>query len=202
MEQILVLNRVNVGYSIPFEITKHIAKIVMKVGLFGYIGFITYNSIQINHQSQMIPIRIESKQSIDMIRTKKALIYLNAPTNKIDILSESIVHGASIVKVDPVLIAVLMSTESNFKPNAKSSMDYRGLMQTRTSTGLPATDTMHGCETLREKLQIANNDITTALTYYKGSNYLVKNKKKSKGYQQALEVLANYKKTLNNIQMV
>lgn len=202
MEQTLVYEKSNFNYKLVYEVSKYIVKSTIKIGLIGCIFYNTYLSIQTYNQKSMTPIRIESKQSLDMRRTKEALIYLKAPLKQIEILTESIIHGASIAKVDPVLIAVLMKTESEFKSTAKSSMGYKSLMQTPTSTGLSATDTMHGCEILKEKLMITKNDIPKALTLYKGSGWSIKNGVKSKGYEQALQVLSIYKKVIDKVSIV
>jgi hypothetical protein len=196
MEKVLEydLDVTKINSTVAVELGKAFIRTSFKVALMGFILLQTALTIKQYHQSLIVPFRVETQESLMSKRTTEALVLLNCPNEKIKTIRESIIQGAPIAGVDPVLLAVLMESESEFKLTARSPMGYKSLMQTPTSTGYVATDTMHGCDKLREKLALAKGDYVKALTWYKGSPALyLKNGKKSDGHKQALAVLTKYK---------
>lgn len=107
---------------------------------------------------------------------------------------EGIWLGAKSIRtkeIDPVLLVVLLHTESHGKIDAVSNKSYKGLMQTPTMTKIAEADIVHGAKILDTKLSwTAVNpgaDIRTALALYKGG-------KNPQAFRQADEVIALYKR--------
>lgn len=193
MEKILHLH---IESNVFIEFVKNLTNLIFKVALTIFVvnNILTTNT-QIN-QNRILPIKLESTETKDFKRTKEALIILNLPKEKVQQFTNSVIMGAKVAQVDPVLIVALMYTESSFKNNAKSSMGYQGLMQTPSKTGFTEVDIMHGSVILKEKLSISKGDIQQALTYYKGSKF----KKNTVGYKQANQVIALYNNLNHQIQ--
>ena len=87
--------------------------------------------------------------------------------------------------LDPVLLATLAYTESNFRIIATSPKGYKGIMQTPISEGDIHLDVLRGAKILQEKLRYAKGDLELALTLYKGG-------KNVEAKKQAKQVLAIY----------
>lgn len=83
-------------------------------------------------------------------------------------LARNIYTAAVDYQFDPIFIGTLILTESKFNPDAVSEKGYKGLMQTKTKTGYNDVDIRHGLAILKEKLEMANGDMETALMFYKG----------------------------------
>lgn len=131
------------------------------------------------------PIKVN--ESIIDKDVKASLIYLNVPKSKIQLMTNAVSTAARSTEISPLLIVALISTESNFKQNALSSKGYKGLMQTPFATmKWEEVDVLIGAKILKEKLYYANNDLTLALSLYKGGNNPVARK-------QALATLKLYK---------
>lgn len=212
MENVYALDAAKVAspnYGFMFHIAQELAATCVKVALVGIILYNIAGAITVHNQQQVIPVKIEqshppapaavrlTSEQIAWKRTTDALTLLECPTEKLRRFTQSCVLGAQVPNVDPVFIACLIKTESEFKPKARSSMGYKGVMQTPTATGYVEADTMHGCNKLQDHLQDTHGNLVNALTNYKGSprtmvrvhGRLVK----SEGYKQALAVLALYK---------
>lgn len=191
-----------VNLDLVWDVSKSIFTTITKAGLFVLVAFTVIKEIKTSNQQMFVPIGIESKESIDSKRLNEALVLLNCPKEKLTIIKDSIMLGAKAADVDPVLIAVLMSTESEFVVTAKSKMGYKGLMQTPSMTKRPAVDTVHGAVILKEKLVEAKGDYLLSLTRYKGSATIYKNGKMTVGAMQAKNVLDRYKKIVDTIKIV
>lgn len=203
MENVLILEEkksIVINKDITIALVKSFGLISLKICLVGLLGTNIYTTLNEYKSSQIIPVKIEKVDELK--RIKESLVILNCPPEKIQPLAESIHTGAKVAQVDPVLIAVLMATESEFSLTAKSKMGYKGLMQTPTSTKIAVVDTVHGAAILKDKLRIAKNDLLLGLTFYKGSSYTVKNGKKSDGYKQAQQVVATYNKVIDKMKTV
>jgi soluble lytic murein transglycosylase-like protein len=129
------------------ELVKVIGKIVIKVGLLGTIAYNIFVANAKFQEHRIIPVKLEETKTetvwlyrdrpeVELQETRKALLILNCPVEKIDKLAEAIVMGAKVAGVHPVLIASLIATESEFKETARSSKNYKGLMQTPSKTGI------------------------------------------------------------------
>lgn len=199
----------NSGFA--FHVSKALAATIVKVALAGIVIFNIATQVEVHRQAQIIPVKIEqaptvttsvkmTPEALAKHRTRNALILLNCPPEKIEAYTLACVLGAQVPKVDPVLIACLMKTESDFKSRCTSSMGYKGVMQTPTATGYVEADTVHGCNKLRDHLAMAKGDLPLALTNYKGSKrQILSNGKKSVGYKQALEVLELYRNVKRSV---
>lgn len=140
-------------------------------------------------EEKKVIVRVEikqvPKQELKKDSVEEALVHLGAPIYNVKKLAHAIRLTSNEVKVSPLLLCALMKTESEFKSNAKSPKNYKGLMQTPTSTGFEEVDTLHGGKILKEKLQSSNGNLETALAYYKG-------KGGEESHKQARQVLKIY----------
>ena len=93
-----------------------------------------------------IPIeKIDTQQKI----VRDALIYLKAPKKDIPELTNAVLLASKQINISPLLIIALIDTESNFKKNAVSNKNYKGLMQTPTATmQYIDVDILHGVKIL------------------------------------------------------
>lgn len=211
MENVLTVGKATeFKFAVQLHLAKALAITCVKIALLGLIAYNIVGTLSATKSTHVIPVKLEqvepeiavvakakpTSEAIARKRTANALTLLGCPEEKLNRYTLSCVLGAQVAKVDPVLIACLMWTESRFNPTARSSMGYKGVMQTPTSTGYVEADTMHGCNKLRDHLQMADGVMVRALTNYKGSKkmMILKNGKmvKSEGYKQALEVLELY----------
>ena len=205
-----------------FSITATLCKInpifkaSLKVLVAGFVlANLTCAIIEHNHQ-QIIPVKLaprvltvvsppappvlHSAEFIAIQRTTAALTLLGCEPEKIGAYAKSCYLGGTVASIDPVFIACLMKTESDFKITAKSHMHYKSVMQTPTATGFVEADTVHGAVILRNHMADTHGNLEAALTRYKGSRKMVlASGKKSVGYKQALDVLELYAKTKRNI---
>jgi hypothetical protein len=91
--------------------------------------------------------------------------------------------------IDPLLLASLASTESNFKLKCVSSKGYKGIMQTKPATMKFAdVDILHGARELESWIKYCKGDYYKAIAGYKGG---VKPHKVA--FRQAQRVLTIYK---------
>lgn len=217
MENVLVMpneSKINVSMRIVLSVVRPHLKTCLKIVLTGIVLYNLSTSLITHHQQEIVPVQLDQKiittsinshlshspESITLHRTKSALFMLECDAAKLDTYTTSCYLGSRIAGVDPVLIACIMWTESRFKPNAKSSMGYKGVMQTPTATGYVEVDTMHGCVKLRDHMAVTHGNLIKALTNYKGSKRMIlADGSKSKGYQQALEVMELYAKTKRSV---
>jgi len=143
------------------------------VALLTAVTFQTFTSVNEFHSS--IPQPVQVKEDFRLTATREALTLLGAPKDKLLILTRSCYHAAMATNLDPVLVACLMRTESEFKVTAKSNKNYQGLMQVPKAEmkwSRAEADVFKGCTILREKLQTnyANGNTLKALQLYKGGN--------------------------------
>jgi hypothetical protein len=161
------------------ELVKVIGKIVIKVGLLGTIAYNIFVANAKFQEQRIIPVKLEETKTetvwlyrdrpdVELQDTKKALLILNCPVEKIDKLAEAIVMGAKVAGVHPILIASLIASESEFKETAVSKKHYKGLLQTPTKTGIIIADVVHGAAILKDKLRITDGKLLPALQLYKG----------------------------------
>lgn len=170
------------------------AAIIFKVLLLALVLSATYQQLLHFHASLIIPMKMERVLSADekqTIEVRKAFKLMWGREASIGII-EGIKFGAKsirTIKVDPILLAILLDTESEGNLNAKSSKGYRGLMQTVSSTGIPEADIMHGAKMLDQKLSWKkvnpHRNLRIALALYKGGLSV-------QAFSQADQVLRRY----------
>jgi hypothetical protein len=118
-----------------------------------------------------LPKPVQIKEDIRRTRARMALIEMKAPAERVERLV-SAVHSASVATgIDPIVIACIIPKESEFKIDARSPKNYKGLMQSDKATmqwGYAEADVVYGACKLREKLTIARGDMDEAMVYYKG----------------------------------
>ena len=118
-----------------------------------------------------LPVPVDFVQNPVEIEIQHSLVRLNAPSNKVEALTDAVYTASAITRIDPLLLVALMYTESNFNLNAVSSLNYKGLMQTPyASMKWADVDVLIGARILREKITIARNDVPLAVALYKGGN--------------------------------
>lgn len=141
-----------------------------------------------------VPIKTVEIANIKQNKLENVLRALDAPSKDIPEIANAILSASEKININPLLIVALIQTESNFKIDAISSKNYKGLMQTPTATmEFADVDILHGVRLLEEKLRYANGDIKLALAYYKaGQN--AKPAAMKQGKQQAEQVYREFKK--------
>lgn len=196
MEDILYLVEEGVksktNYKIYKEVGLYILKLGAKVAMFSCLFVALMLQAQEVSKNRIVPVKITEVNQIEE-DVKKVLTMLKCPDSMIERLVEPTILSARVANVDPILIAVLTATESEFSLTARSKMGYKGLMQTPTATKRPVVDMVHGCDVLKEKLMLAKGDVLLALTWYKGSSTTHVRGKETDGFKQAKHVLAQYK---------
>lgn len=138
----------------------------------------------VNNFHQEIPQPVRISEDSRLARTEQAIRLLGRKSN----IAEAIYSGATANKLDPVLVATLIETESEFNIRAKSNKGYMGLLQTPVAIrkqGFEEVDVMLGCCILKEKLRYADGNMLRALQLYKGGNNPV-------ALKQAQQVLKLY----------
>lgn len=153
------------------------AAIIFKTLLLALMVCVMYAQLTEFHQGLIIPIKMEHMISLEEQQTAEvceAFRIMWGHEASISIV-EGIKLGAKSIRakvVDPILIAVLMDSESQGKMNAISSKGYKGLMQAPSATKIAEVDIVHGCKILDDKLNWKkmnpNKDLRTALALYKG----------------------------------
>ncbi len=109
----------------------------------------------------IIPITIENKK--DVIVSKLKVEY--GITDKI---AKAIYLAHELSGYNPMFIAELALSESEFNNNAVSSVGYKGIMQTPTRTGYVEADVVHGVAILMDKFKESKGNILVAIALYKG----------------------------------
>lgn len=130
-----------------------------------------------------------------MAEIKQDLITLKAPPNKIPKLANAVYTSYRATGINPKLVLALMKTESDFQeiaigPKNKTTIRYKGILQTPTASWFTDVDVLHGVRILEEKLKITQNDLPKALALYKGGNNQV-------AHKQAKKVIEIYKSLQN-----
>lgn len=128
--------------------------------------------------------------------------------------SEVIVQASRLYDLNPALIAAVIQTESNFKPNAVSYAGAKGLMQINPPTQRylklrdaydPQQNIFAGSRYLRELLNRFNGDIVSALAAYNAGPGAVDRhdgvppyKETRKYVQKVLSYYTHYRKLLTS----
>lgn len=140
-----------------------------------YLTLLTFTTFQIfssvNEFQTSLPQPVQIKEDYRLTETREALKLLNAPKDKLEVLTKSCYSAGFATDIDPVLIACIIRKESEFKINALSPKGYKSLMQGDKAVmqwGYAETNTMYGANILREKLIIAKGDMNKAMVFYKG----------------------------------
>lgn len=107
----------------------------------------------------------------------------------------AIYNSHRISKFDPIFLAELISSESQFNIKARSCKNYKGLMQTPTMTGDPDVDVLYGTKILMEKWEIAKGDPLKAVALYKGGW-------NKQAIKYAKEMLRNYRTRVSKLSEV
>jgi hypothetical protein len=202
MEQVIYFSQKEtkeVNLVVTKEVIKMVVKAIWKAGLIGVVAYNIIIATQVFNANRITPIKIsQPKESMEAVRTKEALVLLNCPKEKVEAMSKAAVVGAMVLKdynISPEFLVCLAKTESEYSLKAKSSMGYKSIMQTPTSTGYYNSDLVHGCDKLIEKLKISKGNLLVALTYYKGSKTTHDAQgRETMGYKQAKQVVALYEK--------
>jgi hypothetical protein len=125
----------------------------------------------VNDFQKDLPHPVSIKEDYARTAAKLALIDLNAPREKLEKLTNG-VHAASVAtKLDPILIASVIKPESGFKVSAKSSKNYKGLMQGDRATmkwGYAEADIVYGALILKEKIEESKGNVDNGMIHYKG----------------------------------
>jgi len=140
---------------------------------------------------QQMPQPLILSESPQFVRTRNAISILKGPAS----LTRDVYAAATSKGLNPVLFAVLIQTESEFKITAKSHKGYRGLAQTPTAmmrTGYELVDLTLGACILDEKIKIAKGDLQLGLALYKGGN-------NPAAHKYARQVLTLYNKVNNEL---
>lgn len=125
--------------------------------------------------------KLRIKNDILSEQIEKDLIKLKAPKEKIPELTRAILVSHRQTGLNSKLIVALMKTESDFDekaigPKNRTTIRYKGLLQTPTASSFPDVDTLHGVRILQQKLKETKGDLQKALALYKGGNNPVANK--------------------------
>jgi hypothetical protein len=100
---------------------------------------------------------------------RNSLTFLGCPKNKITAISNGIKIASEKTGISRLLISSLLFTESNFRYEAVSKKGYVGIAQTPYASKVyPEVDILHGMMILKDKLRIADGNMITALSLYKG----------------------------------
>jgi hypothetical protein len=117
---------------------------------------------------------------------EETLIDLQAPKEHISSLNRWIRSASGVTRVDPILLACLLHTESRFKKDSVSKKGYKGEAQTIRFSQFSSVNILEGAEVFRDKLLLSKGDTLEALARYKGG------KDKREAQDQAREVLRLY----------
>ena len=118
---------------------------------------------------------------------EETLVDLQAPKERIPSLNTWIRSASGVTRIDPILLACLLHTESGFKKDATSKKGYKGEAQTMRFSQFSSVNILEGAEILRDKLSLSKGDTFEALTRYKGG------KDKKEAQEQAMGVLKLYR---------
>lgn len=163
--------------------------IVVKLLILGSVSYFCFTTVIKFHKVLPQPVQIQQYAIDPRIEKLSTVVkYLGCPEEKVQKMVMAILDGADKIGVDPILIAALIRTESDFDQSAVSSKGYKGLMQTPVATKQwEDVDILIGCRILEEKIKFAKGDIELALALYKGGNNPAAKK-------QAKQVLSLYKR--------
>jgi len=118
-----------------------------------------------------IPITAQIKEDPKLTATRLALIEAKAPQERLVTLTRSCYYAGLATNLDPVLIATIISPESEYKINAQSKKGYKSLMQTKEAImkwEFAEANVMAGACDLRSKLIDSKGNMRLAMSRYKG----------------------------------
>jgi len=121
---------------------------------------------------------------------KETLADLQAPKERLPVLSKWITSASGVTRLDPILLCCLLHTESRFKKDAVSQKGYKGEAQTKRFSQYSSVNILEGAETLRDKLSLSNGNMLEAIARYKGG------KDKTEAQAEARQVLRLYQSQL------
>jgi len=155
-------------------------KTAMMGGLLLILSWQTHTALNIIQPVTIVQVKQETSQ-LELV-----LNSLKCPERKVKEVAQAIELASEQTKINSILLACLLQTESGFNPKAVSPKNYKGLMQTPTATfKWSDVDILHGARILEEKLRLTRGDIVLALALYKGGNNPM-------AKRQANQVLALY----------
>jgi soluble lytic murein transglycosylase-like protein len=114
--------------------------------------------------NRIIPVKIEKR--IDVI--EQNLIQLGAPEKHRKEIARAIRMASRQTGISHELITALMLTESSFKPDAKSCLNYHGLMQIPYDVKFIDANVLIGTRILQEHIRMSKGDLNKAIITYKG----------------------------------
>ena len=135
-----------------------------------------------------------SQQQSDNASMASSIIVLTEEVQLRENLTSVIIDAARAYNVDPMLLAKLIKSESNFRPNLKHALPQvvcmAGINKKAHPKGTYNPATIHGCvmasaEILSKYLDDSDS-LTLALTRYKGLS--------PQGFSQAKELVKEYNK--------
>ena len=135
-----------------------------------------------------------SQQQSDNASMASSIIVLTEEVQLRENLTSVIIDAARAYNVDPMLLAKLIKSESNFRPNIKHALPQvvcmAGINKKAHPKGTYNPATIHGCvmasaEILSKYLDDSDS-LTLALTRYKGLS--------PQGFSQAKELVKEYNK--------
>jgi hypothetical protein len=145
-----------------------------RVKIFLFVIVLTLNVLIVKRYLQ---IQIPAKVIVLKQKTKTVFVYQTPKDKQLLIekvfgikpdLAKAFVTAGMQTSIDPVLLASLAYTESNFNKFAVSNKGYKGLMQTPKWFSFSSMDVLYGAEILKQKLDIAHGNLYIALALYKG----------------------------------
>ena len=127
-----------------------------------------FSTVDAFHREIPQPVRI-SKEDTRLTEIRQALRILGRDEK----YANDLFLSAQVAKMDPVKWACNIETESNFKIDAKSNKNYKGLGQTPKAvmkTGYEVGDLVYAACIYNDKLKFTKGDHHLALAMYKGGN--------------------------------
>lgn len=147
--------------------------------------FMCYNVLGFIHSIPMSVKLVNENKTL----AKMSLLALNVPVSKVEKYSRDIDTASRATNQDPILLATIIKTESNFDQKAVSNKGYKGLMQTPSATLIYSdVDILHGARILEAKRHLTNDNLLEALTMYKGGNNRLARKYANETYRLYFKV--------------
>jgi hypothetical protein len=159
---------------------------MLKLTLLTATTFSIFASVNEFHHA--LPTPVQLKEDVKLTETKQALTLLKRDLK----FAEPVYLAAKSARVDPVIFAFLINSESDYKLTAISKKGFKGLGQTPVAMmrqGYISVDLTLAACILREKLdtKYANGDMLKAIQLYKGGA-------NPEALKYAKEVMSNYSK--------
>lgn len=157
---------------------------ILVIMVLSIIIFIQYQ----NESKSLVPITISNVTNTEKDNpVSRKLNSIGVPSNPR--LVSAICFASQQYNISEDLIISITWTESNFKERAVSCKGYNGLMQIPHKVFQEDANVLIGTKILREKMKIANGDMTKAILLYKG--YPLDS---ARGHQQVKKVFSLYHK--------